>query len=344
VAVANAVALVEEMRGGGIELLSTPVGALLALSAVGFVVRGSRVRPAELVTVAAFAVLPFHAVRFAMFFAIVAAPIAARNLGEPFAAWAGGLAAPARTAATAAVAALALGALPLGRLAPHLRLGIGVQHRAFPERGVEALRALGFSGRLYDTLHFGGFLQWSGFAPFQDGSLSTSASDTPGAIAGPTHWALFAPLDARYRFDALLIAYPADDPRTGAGLGVYDPPPETWALVAFDDAGLLYLRRDGKYAARAAAAEYTSVSPTHPALPMPPPDPAATLRELRRSVQEAPGCFRCRYWLAAVALETGSPAEALAALSPAIPRALPGEREAFEALAAAASARAGALP
>jgi hypothetical protein len=342
--IANAVALVEEMHGGGVELLSTPVGALLALSAVGFALRGRAVRPAELATVAAFAVLPFHAVRFAMFFAIVAAPIAARNLGAALTSWGAGLTASARTTATAAVAALALAALPLGRLAPHLRLGVGIQHRAFPERGAEALRALGFSGRLYDAVHFGGFLQWNGFTPFQDGSLSASPTDAAGAIAGPTHWALFAPLDARYRFDALLIAYPAGDPNTGAAFGVYDPPPSTWALVAFDDAGLLYLRRDGKYAAQAAAAEYRSVTPTHPSQPVPPDDPAATLSELRRSVSEAPGCFRCRYWLAAVALETGGPSEALAALSPAIPRALPGEREAFEALAAAALARLGARP
>jgi hypothetical protein len=337
--IANAVAFVEELRGGGVELLSTPVGALLALAALGFALRGRRVRPAELVTVAAFALLPFHAVRFAMFFAIVAAPIAARNLGEALAAWAGRLGGTARTGATTAVAALALVAVPLGRLAPHIRLGVGVQHRTFPARGVEVLRALGFSGRLYDSVHFGGFLQWNGFAPFQDGSISTSATDTPGAIAGPTRWALFSPLDARYRFDALLISYPAGDPRTGAAFGVYDPPPETWALVGFDDAGLLYLRRDGKYAAQAAAAEYRSVAPTHPALPIPALDPDATLRELRRSVSEAPECFRCRYWLAVVAFETGSPSEALAALSPVIPRALPGEREAFQALAAAASAR-----
>ncbi len=339
VAMANAVRVVGEMQGGGLALLRTPVGALLGLAAISFVLRPRAIRPRELVTVAVFAVLPFQAVRFAMFFAIVAAPITARNLGAAVAALplrTGRL--PARAIAAALLAALALATLPLGALAPQIRFGAGLAHGVFPIRGTDYLRALRFEGRVFNTFQLGGYLEWAGLSPFQDGRAGTSAEDTPAAIAGPTQRWLFEALDARYRFDALLVTYSVEDPASAARYGIFDPDPGRWALVAFDDASLLYLRRDGRYAGEAARDEFRIVAPAIAAAALPAPDLAA-MAELSRSVREAPDCFRCRYWLGETALSLGRPVEALAAVSAVVPRACGDERKILEDLSARAGAR-----
>jgi hypothetical protein len=340
-AIAGAVASVGELQGGGLALFRTPVGALLVLTALSFLPRPREIRLRELLTFAAFAVLPFHAVRFAMFLAIVAAPIAARNLGVAVAALparAGRV--PVRAAAAAALAAGAVATLPLGALAPHIRFGAGLTHGAFPVRGTEYLRALGVEVRIYNTFELGGYLEWAGLSPFQDGRGGAFPADEAAARAGPTQRWLFADLDRRYRFDALLVTYPAGNPFSAARFGIYDPDPGTWALVAFDDAALLYLRRDGRHAAAASRDEYRFVRPADPVAPVPADAPAETLRDLRRSVREAPDCWRCRYWLGEVALAASRPEEALETATPILARAYGDERELFRSIVARASAQA----
>ncbi len=330
---------IQEMRGGGYALWGTPVGALIALSALSFLLRPRSIRFRELITVVAFAVLPFVAVRFAIFFAIVAAPIAARNLGEATAALPDRLGSvPARTCAAVGLALAAVASTPLGAQAPHIRFGAGVSRGVFPVRGVDYLQALRFDGALFNTLHFGGYLEWREVGPpFQDGRGAIKPEDAAAALSGPTVWPSFMMLDSRYHFDALLVSYPAGDPASGARFGVFEPDRSTWSLVAFDDAGLLYLRRDGKYAEAAARDEFRSITPASPLLALPPLDPAGELADYRRSVREAPDCFRCRYFLGELALATGTPEEAARVVAPAISRAFGPERDVLESVATRAA-------
>jgi hypothetical protein len=338
-ALANALAAAGELRGGGAALWGTPAGVLVALTAASFLLRPRAIRPRELLTFAAFAALPFEAVRYAVFAAIVAAPIAARNLAGAVAALParpGGV--PLRGAAAAALAIAALASAPLGAQAPHIRFGAGLAPGAFPVRGVDYLEAARFEGRLFNTFHLGGYLEWRRVGPaFQDGRGGTLPEDAAGAIAGPLDPVRFAGLDGRYRFDALLLAYP--DPSTAplAAMGVFDPDAATWALVAFDDGGLLYLRRTGRYAELAARDAFRSVAPASPEFVRPPPDLPAALAELRRSVAEAPGCLRCRFFLGEVALAAGLPEEAAAAVAPALAQARGEDREVLASVAARAA-------
>jgi len=342
VALSNVAGYVGELRGGGAALWGTPVGVLIALSALALLLRWRTVRVREVLTVAAFAVLPFLAVRFAMFFAVVAAPIAARLAGElATAAPASFRGFPARKAAAAVLAAGAVASAPLGALAPHIGFGAGVLRGAFPVRGADYLQANGFAGRLFNSFALGGYLEWRQVGPpFQDGRGATRAEDAAGALAGPLSPS-FAPLDARYRFDALLVAYPGSDPVTAplASIGIFDPDRSLWALVAFDDAGLLYLRRNGRYGELALRDEFRHARPAVPVL-TPPSLPAPTLAEYRRSVGEAPDCFRCRFFLGELELAYGSPEGALGAALPALERLRGPERDAFESLVARARAAA----
>lgn len=338
VAMATALQAAGELRGGGAALWTTPAGALMALAAAAFLLRPRAVVPRELLTVAAFAALPFAAVRFAPFFAVAAAPVAARALSAFVAAlparargW------PLRGAAAGLLAAAAVASLPLGAQAPHVRFGAGLLPGAFPVRGADYLEAARFEGRLYNTFHMGGYLEWRRVGPpFWDGRAGTLPEDAAGALAGPLDPVRFAPLDRRWRFDALLLAYPDPGASPLAALGIFDPDPATWALVAFDDAGLLYLRRDGRHAGLAARDAFRVASPASPVL-APPPDPAAALAEWRRSVAEAPACLRCRFFLGEIALAAGLPAEAAAAVAPALGWARGPDREVLASVAARAA-------
>jgi hypothetical protein len=329
---------VQELRGGGMALFGTPAGVLILVSALGFALRWRSVRLREVVTVATFAALPFVAVRFALFFAVVAAPIAARNLGEAASALprhAGGI--PARATAAVALAVAAIASIPLGALAPHIRFGAGTARGIFPVRGADYLESLKFGGKLFNSFHFGGYLEWREIGPpFQDGRGVVRPEDAAAAMAGPTMWPLFVPLDARYRFDALLMAYPGGDPASGASLGMFEPDRSTWALVAFDDAGLVYLRRDGAYAEAARRDEFRVAAPTYPMLQLPPRDLPGELADYRRAVREAPDCFRCRYFLGELALAAGAPDEARIAVTPVVARAFGRERAVLESVVARA--------
>ena len=341
-ALRNIARTVIEMQGGGVALWISPVGALVALSVLSFVANRRALRLREVLTVAAFAVLPFAAVRFALFFALVAAPIAARNLGAALARVPGSVGRlPVRGLAAAACALAALASLPLGARAPHVRFGSGIAYEMFPVRAADFLEAAGFEGRLFDTFHLGGYLEWRRVGPpYQDGRGGAPPEDASGATTGPLDRAAFEPLDERYRFDALVLAYPSVDPEMGrlVGPAAFAPDETRWALVAFDDGGLLYLRRDGRYAQLAARQGFRLASPANPFLLSTAPELLpGVLAELRRAAYEAPRCVVCRYLEAEVALAAGFAGEASSAAAAALPLAYGPARSALESVAGRAA-------
>jgi hypothetical protein len=295
----------DEMQGAGWLVWTSPAGALIALAALSFALRGRAPRPHELVTVALFAWLPFGAVRFALLFAVVAAPIAARNLADALQELperARGL--PLRATAAAALAVLAAASAPLGMQASHIRFGTGLVRGAFPVRGADYLAAIRFDGRIFNTFHLGGYLAWRRAAyPFQDGRGLVPPGEAEAAMMGPANPVTFAALDAKYRFDAVLVTVPTMSPGFAQALAASGRTDDwvldrrIWSLVAFDDGGLLYLRRDGRCAAQAARDEYRVAVPASPSA-LPAPDLRVAIAEYRRSLAEVPSCLRCRRALA----------------------------------------------
>ncbi len=143
------------------------------------------------------------------------------------------------------------------------------------------------------------------------------------ALLGPASRGTFEELDRTYRFDALVVDYPEFEPGAYRELAASRPGEDwgadrrTWALVAFDDGGQLYLRRDGAYGERAARDEYRFAMPAVP-LSIPISNPAAARRELERSLGESPRCAVCRAQLGFALLELGQPREAARALEGAL--------------------------
>ena len=305
-----------------------PFGILLVLTAVTFLLRGRAARIREVVTVALFTALAVGAARFAVLLAIVCAPIAARNLAELVAALpeqAGRVRARFVGAAACVIAAVA--ALPISATEPGLCWGTGLRPGAYPVRGVDYLEQIGFKGRLFNTFQFGGYLSWRAIGPpYQDGRGMIRPGEERAAMRGPLDRHAFRALDREYRFDALLLAYPDEKPTSTSlfqatfGDSDWNADRAVWSLVAFDDGGLLYLRRDGAYAELAARDEYREAKPANIGFAPRPEQIPPLLVEFRRSVREAPDCALCRYYHGVAALSMGYGSEALTTLA-AIPDA-----------------------
>jgi hypothetical protein len=174
--------------------------------------------------------------------------------------------------------------------------------------------------RVWNALPAGGYLEWRlpGARVYQDGRHAWPPGEAEAALAGPADRTRFAALDERWRFDALVAGYPPSqgEPRPGQP---FDPAADRsrWALVAFDDGGLLYVRRDGALAAMAAR-EYQEAAPAGAPAPQRLLDPGrrdALELEYRRALAERPACAVCKagLWLALAArLDATAPeAEAL---------------------------------
>ncbi len=196
----------------------------------------------------AFTTLALSAQRFIGFYAVVAAPFLMRDLGEWVAArrWPAWSSSPWPRAALTIAICLIAGLVEWGR--SDLPLGIGFQWDRYPVRACDFIAASGIRGRGFNNFEFGGYQAWRFWPdrtrlPFMTG---TPEAATPidrllyaGVFARPDVWLA---LDRLHHFDYILLerAQVGDDRL----LDVLDAD-TTWALVFADDAGTVYVRRDG---------------------------------------------------------------------------------------------------
>ncbi|MGH7355993.1 MAG: tetratricopeptide repeat protein [Candidatus Rokuibacteriota bacterium] len=249
------------------------LGALLVVT---FLLLARRASIVDVLLVAPFAWLGFSAARFVFLFAIVAAPVLARNLAE-LAGWL-----PPRAARRAALPLAALwlaGDLVLGGLALAGRgpfgesrkvFGLGVDAREVPERALAYLDRIGATGRIFNAFHWGGYVAWRDFP--RRAAIVDGRGYVPPDLVEEIHFARAYPahlarLAKTYGFDAAVVDYPAY-----AGVPIEDvvgpdadralTSPE-WALVYWDDVALVYLRRGGAYQAAIERDEYRRVKPAN---------------------------------------------------------------------------------
>ena len=337
--------MIDELRPPTAFQWSGPFGWLVALCAASFAWTWRRLNVRELAMCAVFAYLAASAQRFMVTAAIVAAPMAARNL-RMASAWAPVVRSKVLRSCVIGCCAvgLALGVWRAWHI-PDIRFGTGLA-RQVPARAVQYLKSIDFDGRLYNSFHFGGFLEWTlDTRVFQDGRGLLLPEDARAAYAGPSSYAQFDLLDRKYRFDALVVHYPQF---AGAAFSSWAASPRgtdwgadrrKWGLVAFDDGGQVYLRRDGAYAALLARDEFRHALPTNSlALPQA-SDPTLLRQDLERSLREAPDCLRCRTMLGYLQNELGKPDDATAMLLPALDGLMETRMYALMGLAQAAESR-----
>lgn len=303
-----------ELQAPALEDYYTALGGLLLLVLLGFVVVWKRVRFAELLLTGLALVFAVRAQRFMPLFAIIAAAAAARNLRVGI----------GRVHGRGRVALWVL--LPLVPaaaawtvLGDRFPLSLGPAPEIFPRRAADVLVSAGAQQlpglRVYETFHFGGYLEWRLDAPviYNDGRLLWPPGDAEMAVqAGGSHE--IGRLDARWRFDALVLenlrfAKAAD--RLAIQALTYDLMADrsVFGLVAIDDGAQLYVRRNGKLAGLLER-EYRTLAPSRIVGREQLEDPrfvAEFRREWERAVAENPTCMYCTTGLYFAHLAAGDP-------------------------------------
>jgi tetratricopeptide (TPR) repeat protein len=212
--------------------------------------------------------------RFVFMMAVVAGPILARHLclsaGPLSAAWARRATRAAGAALVAAAAVLVLTVAPWGPLTdPIKRPGVGADVSRLPEGALRYLDANGIEGRLFNTFGWGGYIEWRDFprrVPIVDGRLYLPPGLTEEIHFARVHARHLDRLQAAYGFDVAVVIYPdypaggADDAGGAIDLGLTSP---QWALVYWDDVGLVYLRRTERFASLIERDAYRHVRPAN---------------------------------------------------------------------------------
>ncbi len=274
-----------------------------------------------------FAYLGLSAVRFIFVFAIVGAPVLARNVAEIALSWSG--ARRRRPAMTLAAAALAICAvsvvLALAQVPPFAdsrkSIGLGADARFVPEGALRYLDTIGMRGRLFNAFHFGGYITWRDFP--RRSAIIDGRGYVPGSLREEIHFARAYPehlarLQAAYGFDAAVLDYPIYSGEGIESLGSdadWALTSPRWALVYWDDFALVYLRRSSPWDAVIARDEYRRLHPANglPAFWRLLADKAAVpeiQRELERNVSQT-GSARGRTLLGFALLQEGKADAAL---------------------------------
>jgi hypothetical protein len=170
---------------------------------------------------------------------------------------------------------------------PRMRPGLGVNKDALPVGAAEFVARHHLKGRMFNPMRFGGYLLWRLHPQkvFMDGNgFDPQLMAREVRAYEPEVW---KGLMDEYHFDFAILdnmdilgQYPAR---------VLDEDPN-WTLVYFDDAALIYARKDGADAALAKAQAYSDLKPNAPDLSYLDtiPDRKALKDQLRRAIQETP--------------------------------------------------------
>jgi hypothetical protein len=263
-----------------------PLLYIVLASGIVLVLKSGK-RRAELGSIALFGFFAFLAVRYlrnqGFFFAsapILLAPFFPREVSSHLKILAAG--------GAALIAAI--------MLAGRLPIRSGVDQTVFPVRAVDKLRESGIPGNIYNPDQFGGYLIWT-FYPqrrvLTDGRNELYASflrEYDAALRNNRDWVR---LLAKYRITIAVEEYRRStleviDAATGARRSIPASlayfPRDRWALISFDDAAMVLVRRDAVPPGRLRSLEYRVLIPDAGAVAG---SSAAVRAELARAMAEA---------------------------------------------------------
>jgi hypothetical protein len=176
----------------------------------------------------------------------------------------------------AAFAAAAL--VPIGWAFAHDVHGLGVDGERFPIRAVAALKTAQLPGNIYNVDQFGGLLEWT-FYPSQrvltDGRnelFRQFIADDARARSDSRAWhAMIGRYDValavdEYQAQKIEVVDMASGQRRALPASLVRYRRRDWALVAFDDAAMIFARRAKFPPERLAAIEYRYLVPDDPGI------------------------------------------------------------------------------
>jgi len=197
-----------------------------------------------------------------------------------------------------------------------LPIGVSLDDTRYPIRAADVIRDWGIRGRGYNDSYLGGYLAWRFWPekdrlPFMTGTpeAATREDRTLTTLAARQQGA-WEQLDAKYRFDYAVLNRRYD---TGAGeILDYLDADSAWALVFFDDAAAVFVRRTGPLAAVADAHAYRWLAAGTRTMPQrfdraiaDPASRQALIDELERASRESPYDSRTQEILARLAFGEG---------------------------------------
>lgn len=230
---------------GGVQELHAPDWSgfrwpfiVVGLLAASFVLNFRRASLAHLLLVLPLAYLSLKFIRFTFPFAVVAAPVIARNLSDfvrnP------GYTVFQKNRAAVLCGIILVAALTLIVYAPQSNLkvlGVGINPANVPEGALQYMDRNQIDGKVFNTFHFGGYITWRDYPRrkafidgrgFLDDRLLQKTSEA--AYSNIT----LNELEAAYGFESVIIEHP----------GLSHP---QWKLVYWDDVSLLYLKTGGRF-------------------------------------------------------------------------------------------------
>jgi hypothetical protein len=311
-------------------------GVFCGLAVLLAVIRASRVGPdLAWILVPLLMAEAISAQRFIGYFALVAAPFAARDLGAALASvrWPRGLTAPATRAGLAAVTAIAIAYPELTR--PTVPIAVAFSTQVYPEYACNWMAKRDVRGRGFNPFSYGGYLLWrfypdQGRLPFMDIHQTGTPKDVDLYAYSWADSGAWHTLDAERRFDWVLVAR-----RHGSAAHLMDylDADSRWSLVFADDIAALYLRRDGAQAELAAQQAFDVMPAGDAALEgfAQSVETNSQFREqarqdLQRQISESPWCGQAHSQLANLEAVDGRWQSAIAhldsaaAIDPALPR------------------------
>jgi hypothetical protein len=175
-----------------------------------------------------------------------------------------------------AIAALAM--VPLAWVLAHQDRRVGIDDIRFPVRAVDRLRATGLPGNLYNVDQFGGYLEWV-FYPqrrvLTDGRNELFRDFIAMDFRARRDSRVWHALLAQYHLDLAVDEYQRDKVEVidvASGERRYLPASlvryrrRDWALIAFDDAAMVFARRAAFAPELVARLEYRYLVPDDPSI------------------------------------------------------------------------------
>ena len=195
------------------------------------------------------------------------------------------------------------------------RIGLGIRDDKLPTKAVDFIQREGIEGRMFNSYRFGGYLIWRLFDQqlvFFDGRASLYR-DIFKYRSQYTTEQLIDYFNSEY----LIVDYQESLPFSLAG----EPDSDKWALVFFDDAVRLYLKRIPRFSKVISEYEYQLIKPTDKRLKFLAADEGSLEQlaaEVARASSASPFNFRAQLFQTALFYAQGKPAEAEEILNKAI--------------------------
>jgi Flp pilus assembly protein TadD len=285
----------------------------LGFAVLGLVLNSGRDRVSHLLLALALGALSVTRVRYLWFCCFICLPAAAANwqlalakikglvvsrTGRPQADWNR----LSRLTLPTVVAGILLGLTTYRRSGEHLwqRVGWGWEPQMNTGEGVEFLKQNLRGSQIFNDFDIGGYLIWKRIPVFVDGRLSPYKNTTVLS----DHFRIFEGelgLLDRYGLDWVFIPYGMTS-GTARFINFNQRLVESlkWALVYWDDACLIYVRRSPKFADVVSSCQYRFLNPAFQDMSVPADSFNAELNQklVRNPEQTAPHLLASNYWFA----------------------------------------------